>query len=508
MSITVCEKCKGPVTLENGKYVCAICGAVYEDKKEKSESKNSSFFEKVSFEKLRAVNNLITDVVSFRGVAIMSNGQTFQSGYENFWGARKIQPPNFHEIALAYDGTMLLQSEPQEKLVRKLKKIGVTELKMKMVARFSVNEDCFAGIDINGKVIIYNPYEVFGLNSEKEEERNECVNRLNEIKSWPPMKFIDYYCTYGISEEGKVYTLTQESSKMKGWENIESIALVYGHFMSKIYFGLKTDGTLVMAGRNETSPFLSKDISEYSGIVQMTDMYYYDEFYSGNIIILLNNKGEFICRGRVIDRNVIAIGDQGYVKANGSVYQRIESFTEKGLKYKKIEGLRLFDSVYTIEKEYEEAFHYRENLKASIKNTKAELEAKQEELRPIQDQYDNLGIFKGKEKKALKPSIDALSEEIKGLEEELNNLKVIHKAMTTLWVPSTSTTQNSTPKPTYYGNPYSAADLGAAARNAISGNKKDKSVIGSAAVGGLIAGPAGAVVGAIYAADKNNKNKK
>lgn len=66
----------------------------------------------------------------------------------------------------------------------------------------------------------------------------------------------------------------------------------------------------------------------------------------------------------------------------------------------------------------------------------------------------------------------------------------------------------TTPKPTYYGNPYSAADLGAAARNAISGNKKDKSVIGSAAVGGLIAGPAGAVVGAIYAADKNNKDKK
>jgi len=30
--------------------------------------------------------------------------------------------------------------------------------------------------------------------------------------------------------------------------------------------------------------------------------------------------------------------------------------------------------------------------------------------------------------------------------------------------------------------------------------------IGSAAVGALVAGPAGAIVGAIYAADKNSKN--
>lgn len=38
--------------------------------------------------------------------------------------------------------------------------------------------------------------------------------------------------------------------------------------------------------------------------------------------------------------------------------------------------------------------------------------------------------------------------------------------------------------------------------------KKDASVIGRAAVGGVIAGPAGAVVGALSAVDKNNKNRK
>jgi len=35
---------------------------------------------------------------------------------------------------------------------------------------------------------------------------------------------------------------------------------------------------------------------------------------------------------------------------------------------------------------------------------------------------------------------------------------------------------------------------------------KDASVVGRAVAGGIIAGPAGAIVGAISAADKNNKN--
>lgn len=38
--------------------------------------------------------------------------------------------------------------------------------------------------------------------------------------------------------------------------------------------------------------------------------------------------------------------------------------------------------------------------------------------------------------------------------------------------------------------------------------KKDASVVGRAVAGGIIAGPAGAVVGALSAVDKNNKNKQ
>ena len=37
---------------------------------------------------------------------------------------------------------------------------------------------------------------------------------------------------------------------------------------------------------------------------------------------------------------------------------------------------------------------------------------------------------------------------------------------------------------------------------------KKASVIGRSVVGGIVAGPLGAVVGAISAADKNNRNKK
>lgn len=38
--------------------------------------------------------------------------------------------------------------------------------------------------------------------------------------------------------------------------------------------------------------------------------------------------------------------------------------------------------------------------------------------------------------------------------------------------------------------------------------KKDASVLGRAAAGAFLAGPAGAIIGAISAADKNNRNKK
>lgn len=40
------------------------------------------------------------------------------------------------------------------------------------------------------------------------------------------------------------------------------------------------------------------------------------------------------------------------------------------------------------------------------------------------------------------------------------------------------------------------------------GTGKSASVTKSAAIGGIVAGPAGAVVGAIHAADKNNRNKE
>ena len=510
MSITVCEKCKGPVTFENGKYVCAICGAVYEDNKAKNDSKTDSFFEKASLEKLRAVSKLLTDVIYFSypptSIAMMSNGQIFQSDYENFWGAKKFQPSYYHDIALAHDGTILLRSKEQKALIRKIEEVGISDLKMKMVARFSLRDECFSGIDINGKVVIYNPYKVFCLNPEEEVDRDKCVKKLKQIQSWPPMKYIDYSCNYGISEDGKVYSAAPESSVIKDWDNIDSIVSFSPFVYGKLYYGLKIDGTLIFAGKegckNLYLPY--GDISDHSGIVQITDIWYSDDYH----IAILNNKGEFHCGGRLVDTKVVAISKHGYVKTNGSVYVKDGTFNLKNLRYEKIEGLRLFDSIYTVEEEYEEAFHYRENLEIAIQNAKANLKEKQEELRSIQEQYNSLGIFKAKEKKALKPSIDSLAEEIKGLEEELNKLSAISEAITTLKVETGNTNTKSTSStPTYYGNPYSAADLGAAARNAISGKKKEKSVIGSAVAGGIIAGPAGAIVGAIYAADKNSKKK-
>ena len=491
--------------------ICALCGAVYEDNKAKNDSESSDFFETASLEKLRAVSKLLTDVTHFNPtITMMSNGQIFQSCFENFWGAKKIASNTAAtESAIAYDGTLLLRSKNLEIFVNKIKSASISDMKMREVIRLSNIDECFLGIDINGKVIIYNPYKIFDLNPDKEADRDECVKRLKQIQSWPPMKYIDYYCKYGISEDGKVYSTDTENDYTKDWDNIDSIVFFYatapkGYYWSgEVFYGLKTDGTLVFSGikaaKNTLLSYAGKDISEYEGIVQITYMYTKDGWRPA----ILNNKGEFICDGRVVDTGVVAIGEHGYVKVNGSVYKR-----KKDLEYEKIEGLKLFNSIHTVEEEYEEAFHYRENLEIAIQNAKVNLKEKQEELRPIQEQYNSLGIFKAKEKKALKPFIDTLAEEIKGLEEELKKLIATSTAITNLkLINNNVNTQSTSSASTFYGNPYSAADLGAAARNAISGKKKEKSVIGSAVAGGIIAGPAGAVVGAIYAADKNNKKK-
>lgn len=56
---------------------------------------------------------------------------------------------------------------------------------------------------------------------------------------------------------------------------------------------------------------------------------------------------------------------------------------------------------------------------------------------------------------------------------------------------------------------HASAIAGVARASATSTQKqKDASVVGRAVAGGVIAGPAGAVVGALSAVDKNNKNKK
>jgi hypothetical protein len=104
----------------------------------------------------------------------------------------------------------------------------------------------------------------------------------------------------------------------------------------------------------------------------------------------------------------------------------------------------------------------------------------------LESEISPLGfIFKSKETKCLKERQQAAKYQLAQVQNELARI-------------STAAAKVEHTGPVYYPSSH---------RTSPTPYQKDKSVIGSAVVGGIIAGPAGAVVGALHAVDKNNKKK-
>jgi len=114
-------------------------------------------------------------------------------------------------------------------------------------------------------------------------------------------------------------------------------------------------------------------------------------------------------------------------------------------------------------------------------------------------QYSSLGVFKLKEKKALQADIDALQSKVFALGSKLNGVE-----QELLSLPSGKAVWQHFNIPSNIDVLWQRSQ---AVHEAVAYKKPGMGVLGSAAVGGIVAGPAGAIVGAIYAANKNKKKE-
>ena len=194
MCMTVCEKCKGPIGVENGKNVCVLCGEVYGDACEDVVKDYNAFFENVSLEKFRRISKKIADLIAYSSseaymIARLSNGQFYtnftpKEGYnsvyrgqcavENWYDVKKIYEDEEYSVAIAEDGSLQPTLVEVEELFERIKGSGISDMRMKDVLWLSYEytfqslytgeitvEDSFLGLDINGKVIMYNPFRLF-----------------------------------------------------------------------------------------------------------------------------------------------------------------------------------------------------------------------------------------------------------------------------------------------------------------------------------------------------------
>lgn len=550
MSIAVCTKCRGPVTVECGKNVCAFCGEVYGDAEVAITEDFSTFFKNTSLEELQDISSRLADMVVFcrmgwgkegddratYTIIPISNGQFYtrfipgegydsayrgQCAVENWYSVRGIYASQEYAVAIAEDGTLQPTLIEVEQLIQQIKSSGVSEMRMKQVVDISywradtifgkigAIEGSFVGLDVDGRVFIYNPFKAFiGLNAEKDEDREKCAVLMKRIKAWPTIDKLYYIggILIGLTKDGKVYAASATSypdeeklaDMLSGWDNIHSVIYNYGGIYDNCFIGLKKDGTLFSeSNENYLNRYLSKSLSEYRDVVQIA---FLESGGRRTKLAYLTRQGEFFLGEDKIDDNVISIVKGGYVRADGSVYELV---CKRDNAYEAIKGVKIFSSVETMYKEFAEISRGILSKKYELNEKKQviseELQGRQGELDRLNEEYSQLGIFKVKEKKALRLSIDNLSDEASGLEDELADIED-----EILTLPSGRAAWKHFDLP-QYGN-YSVSQISAAAYNAVSYKKRDRSVIGGAAAGAIMAGPAGAVVGAVYAANKNRKH--
>lgn len=536
MEKTICDKCFGPIVEENGKFLCAVCGEVFGKKVMGNVMDYSDFFKTLSLDDFRKISNRLKNTIIAHNkncfVALGSNGRIYHgkdSSVPNCFGAEQIvgRGDIIGQVAITSNGELQPDTIEIADLFQRIKENGITTLRVKQLLKLNYNhksdlresglgivsyEDAFLGIGTDGKVIIYNPFKIFNYDKNDQKDVKKCGEFVKALKNFPPLKSLYEFVigTFGVTEEGKVvcaFPFEEDvrkvavAEKMKMWEEIESLHECYS---APFYYliGLKRDGSLVS---------INEDRPHYDGIDLTVDREIVQIAPNGleHISILYRN-GDFVvvrtednC-GELVAKNVVAIADNCYVGVDGSLYFESESSVYE---YEQAPDVKLFDNIETLHKEWETMFlscqKERENVEELHKNCTHELNLLRAEEKKLQEQKKQLGFFRFKERSELEQKLLELGKEIESKECEF---ELLSSKLVLVFA-----------KPLYHHDSgfsrsiITSADL-QSIRNSITNSfdsqKKDKSVVGSAVVGGLVAGPAGAVVGAIYAADKNNKNKK
>lgn len=541
MSKMICDKCNGPISIENGYYTCVLCGATYGEANEieKTPENFENWYTSTFLEKKMQIANKISrriDGGDVYVIAALSNGQyytnfTAQNGYhsvyrgqcdvENWEGVEHVITKDEFSIGITEDGkvqTTLIEVEDYLESINK--KMG-KDFKWKEIldltyedtytSRYGTSyetrtlEERFFGLNSEGEVVIDNPFKLFEYKKEDSENINRCANLIKEYKKWPKIRKMCGH-SVAIGEDNKIYCAIDPEHYMfkddvEQYKNVSELKNVADcinttiDLYHKIFVTLTTDGDVII-----TSEAGNKGVVDSKKVVQIAadDDYLFRLFEDGTLIRNRLSSEGILEDEKIIDTDVVSINTEFHVKGDGTVYKNSTKAIQ--IKTIQIKDLKMFESIYTLEEEWNNTKTNIENSKKAleddIKEKKIQLNSIKEQKQEIDKKIESLGFF-SKEKKELRAQtkekeslINKLVEELDGLESELSNEGAHKAAWHHFELPSSKVTLE---------------EIMALQQAAFAPKAKSASIVKSAAIGGVIAGPTGAIVGAIYAADKNRR---
>lgn len=545
MATYQCTACGCINTTEKKRWKCYQCGKFHDMTDYFLHVRNHSniidgnyqcFFNNVSLEKFRRIANRLSHSVtghSKKSIIILDNGTYFEDypdkyksldsycgefNLEHWYGVEYIQDfdnPNLgFRLGITGDGEIQSTLIDIQEVIDRIKESGISDMRMKQVVSIGFDSkgendlefasgllsihqqktEHFLGLDLNGKVVMTNPSYLFDLPKGKDLQKI-CA----EINALPPLKELRCWRTheiYGITEDGKVrvigpnHNMREVYDEVEQWENI--VDVIFG---VRRCVGLKENGSVICKGVNIDS------VAELTNVVQIhcdAGKWYMFLLRNGDLMVAKYDGHEGYMAPIRIARNVVALCDNGVIFADGTIMMR-GAIDE----YKPVEGIKLFDNIETIEEDWqilrESHKKGKRLITQQIEQENQCLDSLKDEMRTIPHQRSALGMFKFKEKQQLALREREIQSEIEEKEKAVKQLKAAYP----------------TGRPVWRYKSHSSVDLIALQQSTLAveqilhgKTKKNASVLKSAAVGGVVAGPAGAIVGAIYAADKNNKKNR
>ena len=318
----------------------------------------------------------------------------------------------------------------------------------------------------------------------KDYSAEDSIKLKEELESWGELKFLKAlyhgYIFVGITKDDKIrvfdirsYAEEQANAQriqktVQNWKDICDVDYVEIKYNQYDLIGIKNNGEVVTTFNPNGARL---EFLNFENVVQI-------ESFCGSragAYFLLSDGRLYFLKGKELfleSEDVIAVKAEDtvalYIKKDGTVYSSFDGAGE----YSNFPLFRSLDN-------------YKEELSDMVERTIAYIDELNREIKALEDTLPSLnGIFKKKQK-----------------EETMAKIYQLERA-TALDMPTYSHTTITTEQI------YEMKNAIYAGAGSTGKGTKDASVIGRAVAGGVIAGPVGAVVGAISAVDANNRKKK